>query len=231
MLHYETVSPNLLKVLKKLMSYSELSNFRLVGGTAMSLLTGHRISVDIDLFTENAFDSLELERFIRTIYPTAILQFRTSHGLSFEIENVKVDMFNWNVPFIRPFVNEDNLRISALADIAAFKLDAITSRKEMKDYWDIATLLNHFSFAEMVVFYKNKYPYNSTKMVLEALSEYDKVVKIPIKTLGNETWETTCAKVNAALQSYFQEIMTEKQRLIEAKEARIIELIKKKKEK
>jgi len=34
-----------------------LDNFNLVGGTALGLLIGHRISVDIDLFTAQPFDA------------------------------------------------------------------------------------------------------------------------------------------------------------------------------
>jgi hypothetical protein len=42
-------------VLTQLMLIPELSSFRLVGGTALSLLLGHRESVDIDLFSDNVY--------------------------------------------------------------------------------------------------------------------------------------------------------------------------------
>jgi len=51
MLKTFTTSDELLYVLKKLMTLQILSNFRLVGGTVLSLQLGHRISEDIDLFT------------------------------------------------------------------------------------------------------------------------------------------------------------------------------------
>ncbi len=43
-----TVSDLLWETLVTLMSYEELNSFRLVGGTSLSLLLGHRVSVDID---------------------------------------------------------------------------------------------------------------------------------------------------------------------------------------
>lgn len=49
-----------------------LSSFRLVGGTALSLLKGHRISVDIDLFTDQTYgttDFEEIENEIKQIFP------------------------------------------------------------------------------------------------------------------------------------------------------------------
>lgn len=50
MLHLETVSTELFDSLNKLMNCPVFSNFRLVGGTGLSLLLGHRVSIDIDLF-------------------------------------------------------------------------------------------------------------------------------------------------------------------------------------
>ena len=50
MLHYKTIHPTTLELLKVLQSLPELANTRLVGGTALALQIGHRSSVDIDLF-------------------------------------------------------------------------------------------------------------------------------------------------------------------------------------
>lgn len=52
-LHKDTVSPNLLNILEKLMVSEALKDFCLVGGTALSLQRGHRRSIDIDLFTDD----------------------------------------------------------------------------------------------------------------------------------------------------------------------------------
>jgi Nucleotidyl transferase AbiEii toxin, Type IV TA system len=55
-LYYNTVSEKMKEVLLQLMQIPELSNFRLVGGTSLSLQLGHRKSVDIDLFTDKNAD-------------------------------------------------------------------------------------------------------------------------------------------------------------------------------
>jgi hypothetical protein len=39
------------------MKIPELENFSLVGGTALSLLYGHRVSVDLDLFSNKSFEN------------------------------------------------------------------------------------------------------------------------------------------------------------------------------
>lgn len=57
MLQYATVEPNTLRILKQLMLLKELNGFSLVGCTALSLYLGHRISVDIDLFSVDKFEN------------------------------------------------------------------------------------------------------------------------------------------------------------------------------
>jgi hypothetical protein len=56
MLQYQSVSGELKELLNILMQLKELTDFILVGGTSLGLRYGHRISVDIDLFTEHSFD-------------------------------------------------------------------------------------------------------------------------------------------------------------------------------
>ncbi len=50
MLHYEAIDPPTLEVLKCLLQIPVFSGLRLVGGTSLALQTGHRKSIDIDLF-------------------------------------------------------------------------------------------------------------------------------------------------------------------------------------
>lgn len=66
-MYYNTVNQTLLGALKKVMSAQVFDSFRLVGGTALSLQLGHRISVDIDLFSDAQYGSIdftEIDRFI-----------------------------------------------------------------------------------------------------------------------------------------------------------------------
>ena len=60
MLQYSTVESYTLDVLKELMRVPEISDFYLVGDTALALHYGHRSSVDIDLFSTNEFTNESL---------------------------------------------------------------------------------------------------------------------------------------------------------------------------
>ena len=61
-LHYDGVSNTLLSILRKLMNADVFADFRLVGGTALTLIRGHRRSIDIDLFTDMEYGSMPIEK-------------------------------------------------------------------------------------------------------------------------------------------------------------------------
>lgn len=70
-LYTNTVSPLLLESFYKISKIPNLESFRLVGGTALSLLLGHRISEDLDLFTEQeygTFDNLKFEESLAKLF-------------------------------------------------------------------------------------------------------------------------------------------------------------------
>ena len=60
MLHAETVETRTLDLIRTLMSDTKFQDFFLVAGTALSLKLGHRMSIDIDMFTDKAFDTASI---------------------------------------------------------------------------------------------------------------------------------------------------------------------------
>lgn len=69
-LHYNTINPLMLRVLNILMGAIEFKDFRLIGGTALSLYRGHRESVDIDLFSDAPYDSIDFQAIDRFLNMT-----------------------------------------------------------------------------------------------------------------------------------------------------------------
>lgn len=71
-LHYETVSPLLKETLQKLVNSPIFKDFTLIGGTCLSLQLGHRRSIDIDLFTDIDYGTMntkEMKEFIQRSFP------------------------------------------------------------------------------------------------------------------------------------------------------------------
>src|SRR5690554_3741647 len=61
MLYYNTVDKLLQSSLLQLMQAKVFSNFRLVGGTSLSLQLGHRKSIDIDLFSDADYGTIDFK--------------------------------------------------------------------------------------------------------------------------------------------------------------------------
>ena len=60
MLHFETVEPNTFSILGRLMKLEIMQDAALVGGTALFLKFGHRISTDLDIFFSSKVSNEEI---------------------------------------------------------------------------------------------------------------------------------------------------------------------------
>jgi uncharacterized pyridoxamine 5'-phosphate oxidase family protein len=180
MLREETVEPATLELLKKIVSIPELSQFRLVGGTALSLFLGHRKSIDLGFFTDQPIDKEQLLEVLNENFNQIfILNNRTKSILQCTIQNVKVDFVSVKDPFIHPVNITDEIPFADIKDIAALKLNAIKGRGAKKDFWDIDKLLQIFTLENLLKFYLDRYPYDDTFAVLRSIA----YLLMPKKTL------------------------------------------------
>lgn len=60
-LQWNTVAPILKNVLNDIIAEQIFNPFRLVGGTSLSLQLGHRMCIDIDLFTDADYGSIDFK--------------------------------------------------------------------------------------------------------------------------------------------------------------------------
>lgn len=174
MLHLETVAPSTLELLNELQGLDSLRETRLVGGTALSLQYGHRISVDLDLFACNLeADFITIISEIKNKGYTIEIRKQSSSILIAMVEEIKVDIVNYPYPWIDSEIREENIVMATDKDIAAMKLSAITNRGTKKDFIDLYYLLKHYSLEQMVSFYTSKYGESSVFMVLKSLTYFD----------------------------------------------------------
>ena len=182
-LHKNTVSDNLWVSLNKLMKIEELKSFRLVGGTSLSLQIGHRMSVDIDLFTDAPYDSIDFDRIDEVIcstFPTVEMGYggNNSMGKSYFVGTSKEDLVKLDIfytdSFVFPQLIEQDIRFARLEEIAAMKLEVIGNNGRKKDFWDLHELMDHFSLNQMIEFYEKRYPYSLTKKeIISQLTFFD----------------------------------------------------------
>lgn len=158
MLYKKAADANTWRVLETLMQASVFNDFHLCGGTSLALRFGHRLSIDIDLFTKKVFDKAELKRNLEDLFIDFSEQFTNVSIFYFcYLDKVKSDFVYSKPPVISDFETLEGIRLWGLNDVVAMKLNAIYSRGSKKDFWDIDELLNHFSITEMVDLFFEKH--------------------------------------------------------------------------
>lgn len=172
MLQKQTVSTQLFELLKNLMKIPGFEELYLVGGTSLALQLGHRISVDIDLFGKTELSEFELNDVIQNLGSVTLLN-KSKNIKIYTINGIKVDIVNYPYKWIDTTLNIEGIRLAGKKDIAAMKLNAIAGRGSKKDFADLYFLLNEFTLAEMIKFYKEKYPEASEFLVLKSLTWFD----------------------------------------------------------
>lgn len=171
------------------------SEFRLVGGTSLSLQLGHRISVDIDLFTDAEYGSIDfnkIENYLNNNFPFVeyFSDVPVAFGKSYQIgknrnESVKLDVF-YTDNFIKDFISVDEIRLATIEEIVAMKLDVIQRGGRKKDFWDIHELIGKFTFREMLFLHKQRYPYTHDEdLIIENFTNF---------SIADEDFEPICLR-------------------------------------
>ncbi|WP_075555508.1 nucleotidyl transferase AbiEii/AbiGii toxin family protein [Parabacteroides timonensis] len=218
-LHYETVSPLLKETLQKLVNSPIFKDFTLIGGTCLSLQLGHRRSIDIDLFTDIDYGTMntkEMKEFIQRSFPyyentdsldTSALGYTLYMGDS-PIDKIKVDFF-YTEKFIFPIQEIDHIRIADIREIAAMKLSAITEEEpRQKDFWDIHELNEKYSFKDMIDWGIKRNEWSVTEEgILNGFQKIDSVKESPegIDCFKGNYWSLVKDDLKEMVDQYLKE--------------------------
>ncbi|HLG38289.1 MAG TPA: nucleotidyl transferase AbiEii/AbiGii toxin family protein [Chitinophagaceae bacterium] len=203
MLQQNAIPPAVLELLKKISAIKQLDDFGLGGGTNIALRFGHRLSVDLDFFTNTGFENSSVFNLITKSFPASELLFEKDQTMLFSINDIKVDFVLYPFPWAQPFDVIDNTRFLSIQDIIPMKLQAASNRNAKKDYWDIATLMDKYSLAEMLNIFKQKFPQIDTAFIIHSLTDFEKAdTELNPDTFKNITWEEIKLKLIDAVRKY-----------------------------
>ena len=175
MLQKETIEPGTLELLKQLQHEPLLQSFNLVGGTALALRMGHRKSIDLDLFTREAFDLEEVTEMLVHHYGMKVTYARKQTLKGF-IDGIKIDCIRYDYPHLNTPDTIEEIRLESVPDIIAMKLSAIAHNgSRIKDYIDSANLSTHYSFNTMLEFYTAKFDNANPVMPIKAITYYGEI--------------------------------------------------------
>lgn len=145
--------PKTQKVLRQLATLPLLQDFTFVGGSALAVYLGHRLSEDIDLFTwQHDLEALQIQNILQTNNFEQIRVVNLSpQQADFVIDGVKVTFFanGWEELKNRRHLF-DYLYIAELPTLAVMKVNTLFLRAKYRDYYDLYVLNGeHFSLKEL----------------------------------------------------------------------------------
>lgn len=218
MLNYHTVTPLLVTILKNLMGSELFTPFRLVGGTNLSLREGHRISIDIDMFTDAEYGSIDftkLETYLQSNFyyydcpdPTSLVGFGRSYYIGTSKDScIKLDLM-YTDTFINPPEIIDGIRFASVEDIMAMKLQAICTGGRKKDFWDIHMLLEKYSLEMMINCYIKRHPWESSrKEICEKLMDFKEIDDdFSANCLWNKDWDLIKLDIIDTVTEYLDKV-------------------------
>lgn len=189
------------------MELDTLSSYNLVGGTGLSLLLGHRMSVDLDFFSnEKIENNLIIEELMQVFKDNFVLSSVSKVGVFGFVHQIKVDFVHYPFPILKPIVQQDNIRILSTEDIAAMKIQAILGRSVKKDFFDVSELLRLYSLDEIIAFHKSKYPLQTLHITIpQALIYFEEAEESenPI-SLNGMTWENVKRYIQNVVNDYLK---------------------------
>lgn len=152
----KTLLPNTLRALKLASKIDLIKKSYLAGGTALALHLGHRISVDLDFFTQQEFDEKILSQDLKKLpeFKEDGTAWRTVWG---SIGDTKFSLFYYQYPLIKKTIPFEGIQILSKEDIAAMKIHALEDRGVKRDFVDLYFLAKEFSLEQILKFYDQKY--------------------------------------------------------------------------
>lgn len=175
-MHDETITPRLQTTLKLLMAHKLFDPFCLVGGTNLSLRHGHRMSDDIDLFSDIEYGKIDFDAIDRFLHDSFCYcecpskESNVAFGRSYyvggsDIDCVKLDLM-YTDTFIDPVENVDGIRLASEHDIVAMKMDVISRGGRRKDFWDLHYLHDFYGIEDMIRLHSQRYEWTHDRSVL-----------------------------------------------------------------
>ena len=194
--HWEAVPPPLRDLLAEIGQMPFASRFYLAGGGALALRLGHRVSVDLDFFS----DVDEVGDDSRTEIVAAFKQRRAIKvledvfgNLLMKVGDTHIGFFSYGYPLLEPPAEMLGVRVAGLLDIGMMKLDALISRGARKDFYDLYFIAQQIPLEEMLQQGPIKYPYarDYEMMALTSLTYFENAdQQMAIESFPPTDWET-----------------------------------------
>jgi len=186
-MHQEVLKPKQREIFEKLHHFSD---FYLVGGTALALQIGHRVSDDFDFFRNKELDKSFISKVYRIFQDHNInISFRHSEQINLEIDSIKFNFVRYKYPLIFKLNQFKRVNLASPKEIALMKASTLGMRITLKDYVDFYYILKDkiISLEGIIKGCEKKYKdeFNG-RLFIEQLISVDETDKVKIEFLKNK---------------------------------------------
>lgn len=164
-------------LLHKFKRWSEAEKFYMTGGTALSAFyLQHRLSDDLDFFSEDAVNGEVILSFLRTIPGIKDLHLERKFDRKIFLihfgngEDLKVEFTRYPFKRIHSFHTVEGIQIDSMMDILVNKLATLADRKDVKDYVDVYFILKdrpELNIEDMITKAERKFGIRGLRYILE----------------------------------------------------------------
>ena len=134
-----TLAPEQQRALAKLSRAPGIGQLYLAGGTAVAAHLGHRVSVDLDLFSRDAQVDLDpIGQALLAQFDSGEVVAQTDATLVIRAGDLAIDVVRYPYPPLdEPAPGPQGFPTAGLRDLATMKLSAIARRGIRRDFWDL----------------------------------------------------------------------------------------------
>lgn len=186
------VSANAQKVLDVIGNALPPSTY-LAGGTALAMHINHRKSFDLDFYSPNQFNIVEITQRLEMEVPIFELISQSWQTIMGRSHDTEVSLFFYKYKLLKPPIEYTSIKIASLEDIASMKLEALAGRGLKRDFFDIYSIcqLDGWSLGNIILLNQEKYgrKQNDLPHILKSLTYFtDAETKSERAKIIDETW-------------------------------------------
>lgn len=144
------LAPHTAIIFERVSSLECIKPFMLVGGTALSLQIGSRLSEDLDFMRWRTSKNERMDvnwpvikKELETIGTVETMNLMDFDHVEFVVDGVKLSFYASSrySPVIQPIQMLNNLRVADIKSIGVMKMEDLLRRANFRDYYDIYSIL------------------------------------------------------------------------------------------
>ncbi|OGQ57789.1 MAG: hypothetical protein A3J24_02160 [Deltaproteobacteria bacterium RIFCSPLOWO2_02_FULL_53_8] len=219
--HIDCLPSATLVTLRRLRGLVAANGFILAGGTGLALHIGHRVSVDLDFFTDKQFFTSEVFEEIKKLGLKGRVIQDEKGTLTMFVNETKVSFLGYSYGFAEKLTYVEGVAVAGIYDIASMKVIAISQRGAKRAFVDLYFIMQDAPFWKVAQNLVTRYGADRINPVHigKSLVFFDDAETDP-DPLYTKTGQTDWKRVKRFFKDNCRQMVIDMQKAVEAEEAR-----------